>query len=194
MTTTNGSAVLRSLGLVLVVLAAVGGSGCATMIKAKTETVSLQSNPGDADVYIDGAPRGRTPLMLELQPNKEYTVVFKKPGYADQAQVLTSSVAGKWVLLDVAGGLIPVIVDAATGSWKEFDNKLVNVNLPSLRDRDRERERAAQAEEDEAYEDEEREVSAAPRPTARERRARTRAASTGRERPRPAPLAADSER
>jgi hypothetical protein len=156
MKTLQKQSMVRGLSLVWLALM-LGSTGCATLIKSKSETVTLQSNPGDADVYIDGAPRGRTPLTLQLQPNKEYTVVFKKPGFADQAVVLTSSVSGKWVVLDVLGGLIPIIVDAATGSWKEFDDPLVNVNLPARRHAPRDEEddeaRAEASDEDERYED-----------------------------------------
>ncbi|HET9451561.1 MAG TPA: PEGA domain-containing protein [Aggregicoccus sp.] len=181
MKTLQKQSVVRGLSLVWMALM-LGSSGCATLIKSKSETVTLQSNPGDADVYIDGAPRGRTPLILELQPNKEYTVVFKKPGYADQAQVITSSVSGKWVVLDVFGGLIPVIIDAATGSWKEFDNPLVNVTLAARRgegpDELRGDERAA---DDERYEDERDAVSDAAREERREEPSRARRGG-GRER------------
>ena len=153
MKTIRMQSAVRGLGLALVLLVAAGSTGCATLLKPKSEQVTLQSNPGDADVYIDGAPRGRTPLTLQLQPNKEYTVVFKKPGFADQAVVLTSSVSGKWVVLDVLGGLIPIIVDAATGSWKEFDDPLVNVNLPARRSV-RQGEAHAETLDDERYDDE----------------------------------------
>lgn len=175
MKTLQKQSVVRGLTLVWLALM-LGSTGCATLIKGKSETVTLQSNPGDADVYIDGAPRGRTPLILELQPNKEYTVVFKKRGYADQAAVITSSVSGKWVVLDVMGGLIPIIVDAATGSWKEFDNPLVNVNLPARRSDELDEEgddaRADAADED-GYEEDE------PRDTVREERAEPARARRG---------------
>ena len=171
MKTLQKQSVVRGLSLVWLALM-LGSTGCATLIKGKTETVTLQSNPGDADVYIDGAPRGRTPLILELQPNKEYTVVFKKRGYADQAAVITSSVSGKWVVLDVMGGLIPIIVDAATGSWKEFDNPLVNVNLPAHRSEEGDDARADAGDED-GYEQDE------ARDTVREERAEPARARRG---------------
>ncbi|MBI4546130.1 MAG: PEGA domain-containing protein [Gemmatimonadetes bacterium] len=119
---------LAAAGLALILMAA---AGCAALFNSKTDPVAIQSMPSDADIYIDGNLRGRTPITLELQAKKTYTIVFKKPGYRDQAFELTNTVGVKWVILDVLGGLVPVIVDAATGSWYELDTKVVNVTLTS---------------------------------------------------------------
>jgi hypothetical protein len=35
--------------------------------------------------------------------------------------------------LDILGGLFPLVIDAATGAWYEFDNTQLNVDLtPTL--------------------------------------------------------------
>jgi len=38
-------------------------------------------------------------------------------------------VGAGWVILDILGGLIPVIVDAATGDWHYLDQTNVNAAL-----------------------------------------------------------------
>lgn len=120
---------MKKLLLMALGLMALGSTGCATLFSQKVQTVSVQSSPSDAEVFIDGAPRGSTPLMLELKPNKSYTVVIKKPGYADQTHVLTNSVGAQWIILDVLAGLVPVVIDASTGAWYELDSKVVNAHL-----------------------------------------------------------------
>jgi hypothetical protein len=42
---------------------------------------------------------------------------------------LTNHVEVGWVILDVIFGLIPVIVDAATGSWYVLDQDYVNAAM-----------------------------------------------------------------
>jgi glycerol-3-phosphate acyltransferase PlsY len=44
-------------------------------------------------------------------------------------RVVNTKVGAGWVVLDVLGGLIPVIVDAATGDWKKLDQDAVNAVL-----------------------------------------------------------------
>ncbi len=34
-----------------------------------------------------------------------------------------------WIILDILGGLVPIIVDVATGGWYELDNTNVKVVL-----------------------------------------------------------------
>lgn len=124
---------MKKLLMAMVGVLALGSTGCATMFGQKVQPVSVQSSPSDAEVFIDGAPRGHTPLMLELKPNKSYTVVIRKPGYTDQTHVLTNSVGAQWLILDVLGGFVPILVDASTGAWYELDSRVVNANLSAER-------------------------------------------------------------
>ena len=119
---------MKKWSLPVLVLSAL--TACATLFNADREPVSFSSNPSDAEVWINGTLRGRTPLMIELQPNEEYEIVFKKEG-REMAYDLNNHVGAGWVVLDILGGIVPVVVDAATGSWYELDTKVVNVNLPS---------------------------------------------------------------
>ena len=100
------------LPLVLVPL-----GGCATLFSSGPAQVAFQSDSPGAEVWINGTMRGRTPLMLELDKTKSYTVTFKQAGRQDYTTDLGTSVRGGFVVLDVLGGLLPVVVDAATGDW-----------------------------------------------------------------------------
>ena len=44
-------------------------------------------------------------------------------------KTINSKVGAGWVILDVLGGLIPIVVDAATGSWKKLDQDAVDAQL-----------------------------------------------------------------
>ena len=53
---------------------------CATIVKGTTESVTVASNPTNADVTVDGMARGQTPLDLELQRKRDHLVTIEKEG------------------------------------------------------------------------------------------------------------------
>ena len=118
--------------VVLVVAAALLAawlSGCALVFKGPNDRLNLSSSVPGAEVLVDGVSRGFTPLTLELKADRAYTLVFRKPGFADQKVVVQNRVGALWVVLDVVTGLVPLLVDAATGAWYEFDRDDVYVVL-----------------------------------------------------------------
>lgn len=104
-------------------------NGCATLFKGSTEGVNFSSEPKGAEVYVNGVLMGTTPLSIELKSNKSYTIQFKKDGFLTKSVVINNTIGAGWLILDVLGGLIPIIVDAATGNWYELDQNNVNAVL-----------------------------------------------------------------
>jgi hypothetical protein len=111
------------------VSALVALSGCATLFSSGNVPVQFQSNTPGAEVFIDGTSRGRTPLTLELDNTKPVTATFKMAGMQDQTVEIGTKVRPGFIVLDVLGGFIPVIVDAATGEWKTLDKTLVQATM-----------------------------------------------------------------
>jgi hypothetical protein len=103
--------------------------GCATLFKAKERTVAFDSDPQGAEVYINGNRMGRTPMPLSLSNLKPVTVTFKKDGYEDKTYIISTKVGAGWVILDILGGFIPVIIDAVTENWYNLDTNEVKVLL-----------------------------------------------------------------
>jgi hypothetical protein len=103
--------------------------GCATIFKGSTDTVNYSSEPSGAKVYVNGSLMGTTPFQLELKSNQTYTIEFRKDGYENKTVMLNNSVGAGWIVLDVVFGLVPIIVDAATGNWYSLDQKHVNAAL-----------------------------------------------------------------
>ena len=118
----------RHTGLVL--LSALLATGCGALFNSKVKTIAMTSTPAQAEVWIDGTMRGVTPLSLPLDNQESHTVVFRKEGYQDVTCELRSSVGAGWIILDILGGLIPIIVDAATGDWKGISEDSCNAGLP----------------------------------------------------------------
>lgn len=104
-------------------------TGCATLFQGTNANVSMESSPVQADVYVNGQLMGRTPLQLKLATKKEYVVEFRAEGYQPRTYHINNRVGAGWIVLDVLGGLIPVIIDAATGAWYKFDQENINAQL-----------------------------------------------------------------
>jgi len=87
------------------------------------------SDPSGAKVYVNGSLMGTTPVNLKLESKKVYNIEFKKEGFETKTFTITNHVGVGWVILDILGGLIPVVVDAATGAWYSLDQDNVNAIL-----------------------------------------------------------------
>ncbi len=119
---------LLALGVMLLV-------SCASIIKGGGQSVTVRSNPPDADVKVmdirSGAVvgSGKSPLSLKLDRGAgffkggKYKVAVEKAGYAPR-EILIDSSANGWYIAGnlVFGGLIGwLIVDPATGAMWSLD-------------------------------------------------------------------------
>ena len=102
---------------------------CAAVFKGTSDNVDFSSEPDGAKVYVNGVLRGTTPVKLKLESKRTYNIEFKKEGYETKNFTLTNHVGVGWVILDVIFGIIPVVVDAATGSWYVLDQDYVKVEM-----------------------------------------------------------------
>ena len=103
--------------------------GCATIFKGTSEHIDLTSQPDGAEVYINGFLRGTTPLKLKLESKKTYNIEFKLEGHKTYNYSLTNHVGTGWVILDILAGVLPVVIDAATGAWYSLDEESFNAML-----------------------------------------------------------------
>ncbi len=115
--------------LFVLVVVAVLFSGCALIFKGDSSRVTFNSNPQGASVLIDGNSIGLTPTEALLKTNRSYNVTFRLSGQQERTYILNNRVGTLWIVLDVLGGLFPLIIDAATGAWYEFDDTNINVTL-----------------------------------------------------------------
>jgi hypothetical protein len=104
-------------------------AGCGALFNGGPSNVALNSDPSGAQVMIDGTSRGTTPTTLALAKNKSYTITFHKEGFQDATAQIDRKVSAGYVVLDVLGSVLPVVIDAATGSWYTLSTNNVSVNL-----------------------------------------------------------------
>lgn len=113
----------------LLVLVAFCFTSCATIFSGSNGEVTILSEPAGADIYINGMRYGSTPLVVDLEKGESYQVELRKEGYENGYARITSSVSAGWVVLDVLGGLVPLVVDAVTGAWENLKPEVVNITL-----------------------------------------------------------------
>ncbi len=103
--------------------------GCASIVGKSTYNVTINSQPEQAEVTIvdknsNPVYSGNTPTTVNLNAGagyfsgQDYTVKFKKPGYAEYSTTIERGVSGWYILGNlVFGGLIGwLIVDPLTGA------------------------------------------------------------------------------
>jgi PEGA domain len=124
---------MRILGVAAL---AVALSGCASITRGTTENISIASSPSGAEATITGleVPTACvTPCAIIAKRNADIAVTFAKEGYEPQTVQLTTEVPGTGAagfagnLL--AGGLIGMGVDAATGAATDHKPNPVIVTL-----------------------------------------------------------------
>jgi hypothetical protein len=115
-----GEKYMRIVG-VLAFCAIVGG--CASVTRGTTETISISSTPSGAEAEISGleAPMiCTTPCAVVAKRNADISVSVRKEGYEPQVIQLTKEIpaagAAGFAGNVIAGGLIGMGVDAATGA------------------------------------------------------------------------------
>lgn len=119
----------KTITIVTLIVMVVSLTGCAAIFTGGRGKVKADSTPSGAEVFVNGEKMGQTPCVIRLKTKAEYTLVIKKEGYKDQSFKITNKVGAGWVILDVIFGLLPVVVDAVTGSWYVFNEKNFNAQL-----------------------------------------------------------------
>lgn len=66
-------------------------TGCASVFKGTSQTLTFSSDPSGAEVLIDGRSQGKTPLSIRLKKNKYETVLIRKKGYNSISRPLDKS-------------------------------------------------------------------------------------------------------
>jgi len=72
---------------------------------------------------------GQTPVEVQLESKHSYSIQFREDGYQPNTVVINNNVGAGWIVLDVLGGFVPVIVDAVTGDWYYLNQTHVNAAL-----------------------------------------------------------------
>ena len=137
---------MRMLALAALACVVVLASGCATITKGTTQTVTVNTEPAGAVCTLT---RNSTPLaVVNPTPGSvsvgkgagAVSVVCKKETYLDAAGTMSSQFQAMTFGNILFGGLIGVAVDAASGAMHEYPPMvtitLIPAQFPSNVDRD----------------------------------------------------------
>lgn len=108
------------------ILLAVSMSNCASIVHGNSQTVDFSSQPAGAKVFVDGRQYGTTPTSVVLkrigrlkdEPTDKlsYQVKIDLDGYYPYEIQLKRTVDGWFFGNVIFGGLIGIVIDAASGS------------------------------------------------------------------------------
>lgn len=110
-------------------------ASCGSLFNDSKQHVSFSSDPAGARVVVDGTPMGHTPCQLALPTDRSQSVEFQLADHQPRVLMLDANLEAGWLILDLVPGLvlgvIPLVIDAATGNWNGLDrDKLHAVLVP----------------------------------------------------------------
>lgn len=124
---------MRRQVLAAAILAA-GVSGCGSIVRGTDEPVAFLSDPPGAQVVTTkGYACPLTPCSIKVDRSDEFDATISKPGYVPQIVQVRTKVSGNggasFAGNILAGGVIGMGVDAATGAALDHTPNPVNVTL-----------------------------------------------------------------
>lgn len=117
----------------LIALASILVSGCASITRGTKEVFVVDSMPQDAEVRLSSGQVGRTPASFEVGRRDTLTVFVSKPGFKSRTVIVQSEVGGGGGAAMagnvIFGGIIGAGVDAGTGAMYEHKPNPLIVQL-----------------------------------------------------------------
>lgn len=127
----------RYIKAVIAALSLLGLSGCATITKGTSQTVTVNTAPPGAMCTLSRdsntiAVVNPTPGSIMVEKDKDaISVICKKEGYQDNAGTLASEFQGMTLGNIVFGGLIGVAIDAGSGAMNHYPPMVTVTMIPA---------------------------------------------------------------
>lgn len=116
----------------LVIAGLISGTSCATIFTGTKDTLTFNSNPEGAKVYIDGIEVCKTPCTTKVKRSlSDKLAELKLDGY--KTRVITLDRKFNAVSVINLGSLVGWGIDAATGSLMKYDKKGYDIELEKER-------------------------------------------------------------
>ncbi len=103
--------------------------GCASIIHGTKQDVGISSTPGGANITVDGASRGKAPLVVELSRKNKHVIKLELDGYEPYEVNLTRKVSGWYWGNILFGGIVGLIVDPITGGMYKIKPEQITATL-----------------------------------------------------------------
>jgi hypothetical protein len=141
------SILLRVLVGLLWMLVGAMLAGCATVVSGTTQTIGVNTDPEGADCQFrrKGVLVGRvnpTPGTMQVGKDQEsVSVLCTKEGFDDTAGVIGSEFQAMTLGNILLGGVIGVVVDAASGAMTKYPESVTFTLIPKIFDDDEARDK-----------------------------------------------------
>jgi hypothetical protein len=118
---------------VSIVLAGAYLSGCGVILNGTRQDVMANATPESAKVTTTPSTgEYQTPISLKLERKKSYSIRFDRAGYSPATVEIQNKLQAGILILDIVFGLVPVVVDAATGAWYKLTPNTALVAMTRL--------------------------------------------------------------
>lgn len=110
-------------------------SSCATIFGGKKNTIKVKGLPEVSQVYLDGKLIGETPLHIRIskyQIQDGSIIEVRSNGYHTMTYEVIRRPHVGYVLLNIVGGSIPLIVDVANGNIYRPNTRNIEYKLSPL--------------------------------------------------------------
>ncbi|MGA0164382.1 MAG: PEGA domain-containing protein [Bdellovibrionota bacterium] len=104
-------------------------SGCATIMKGRSQVVSINSNVKDAEITIDGKVVGRTPYNGPIERGSDTSVTLSKAGYESKTVVLNTEFENVFWGNIILGGSFGSSTDYGTGAMYKYSPATINIDI-----------------------------------------------------------------
>lgn len=120
----------RSLAAIALLISLLVSSGCGLVFGGSRQVVRVESTPTGARLVTKPETADyKTPTALSLQRKGNYAITVSAPGYTSKTVEIQRNMRVGIVVLDIVLGVVPVIVDAATGAWYSLSPSQTTVTL-----------------------------------------------------------------
>ena len=115
---------------ILIIAGLMAVSGCASIIEGSSQEIVINTTPAGArcGFYRQGNRFTEVPdtpgAVVIKKSSEDITILCMKDGFQPTQTVNKSQVAGAVVGNVLAGGLIGIVVDAATGAGNKYDSPI----------------------------------------------------------------------
>jgi len=119
----------QGCSLVALYLALHVSAGCASIVKGKTQNVSIESNVRGATIIVDGQTVGKTPFSGPIPRGSDTTILVKKDGYEPRRMTLSTEIEPIFWGNIIFGGFFGSTTDMGTQAMYKYAPATIMVDL-----------------------------------------------------------------
>jgi hypothetical protein len=107
-------------------------ASCATLMKGRTEDITVVSDPPGATVLVNGQQKGVTPVVVNVPSKTDLDVYVTKNGYRPEDLSDPATTRWSYETFSLVCGVLPVFADMGTGAAWGHDHLMVSTHLEPL--------------------------------------------------------------